>query len=182
MGELRSSIRGHDINQEEKSTEESILYTIESNFNIYNSFYALVDKYPRLYNYKYGESLIVSPIRMWIPRALWSNKPRLDTSVDVLFNELLKVEAERRALAFPIFYEYYLDFGIIGIICMPLLLGFLCKKSIQLYNNNSIIGIISYAIFCGFLIQYINRSYSAQLGTLFVFLYAPMLFYKNKLK
>lgn len=144
--------------------------------------YALADKCPKYCDHTYGEVLFVAPIRIWIPRAVWKDKPKLDTSVNVLFTKILGSEAQKRALAFPIFYEFYLDFGSFGVIFMSIFLGFICKKSIGLYNKNSITAIIAYAILCGFWIQYINRSYTAMLCTLFVFLYAPLFIYKKYLK
>lgn len=50
---------------------------------------------------------------------------------------------------------------------------------LKLYYGKSLYGVIKYALFCGFLIQLINRGYMAQLVTLIVILYLPLLLYRK---
>ena len=119
---------------------------------------------------------------MWIPRFIWPNKPagtEFPAGI-ALLNSC--PSALKEAMSFPNIYEYYIDFGPIGVIIISFIIGVICKKMVKLYNSEHIYNVICYALFLGFLIQFINRGYIAQLITLFVFLYAPLLFYKKELK
>ncbi|MCS2583383.1 O-antigen polysaccharide polymerase Wzy [Bacteroides sp. BFG-551] len=130
-------------------------------------------------DYFYGQACFVYPFVMWIPRTVWQNKPvGTDFPAGVA---LLKScpSALKEAMSFPNIYEYYIDFGPIGVVVITFFIGVFCKKMIRLYNSNSIYDVICYALFVGFLIQFINRGYIAQLITLLVFLYMPLFFYKN---
>jgi oligosaccharide repeat unit polymerase len=85
-------------------------------------------------------------------------------------------------MSIPNIGEYYLDFGILGVVLLSFFIGLICKKMIKFYYSASLYDIIIYAIFCGYLIQFINRGNVAQLITLFVFLYWPLLLYKKEFK
>lgn len=180
MGEIRSYIRNGEVFSNSEEGDDPLTNTLETNFNIYNAFYALVDECPKKVDHTYGEASIVTPITMWIPRTIWAEKNN-NKSVAVLV-KILGAHAVSRGLAFPVFYEYYLDFGLIGIIFFSFLLGKYSKKSIAYYNSNSLFKILFFAILCGFWIQYINRSYMGMLCTLFGFLFAPMLYFKKYIK
>lgn len=178
-GAVRNSIRSGQKADFEGFNTENISYTLESNFNIYQTYYGVVGTYPDKADYFYGQACFVYPFIMWIPRSIWPSKP-YGTEYPA-GKALLKScpSALKEAMSFPNIYEYYIDFGVFGVIIISFLIGKICRRMIDFYNSKSIFKVICYALFVGFLIQFINRGYIAQLITLFVFLYLPLLLYKR---
>jgi hypothetical protein len=184
MGSVRNNIRSGQSANFEGVNKDNIAYTLQSNFDIYKTFYGIVDKYPSQYDFWYGEAVFVSPIIMWVPRFIWPSKPKgseypLTISMQ---NALGKDVIEKAAMSSPNLTEYYLDFGWLGIIICSFALGIISKKMMINYYSQNIYDIIIYALFCGFLIQLINRGYLAQLITLLGFLYLPLFFIKKYFK
>ena len=137
--------------------------TLESNFNIYQTYYGVVGTYPEKEDYFYGQACFVYPfVVMWIPRYIWPDKPKgtgFPAGVALLKS---CPSAIREARSFPNIYEYYIDFGPLGVIVFSFFIGVICRKMLDFYNSCSIYKIICYAIFIGFMIQFINRGYIAQ--------------------
>lgn len=182
LGSVRNNIRNGQTTEFEGFTTENITHTLERNFNIYQTYYGVIGTYPEQADYFYGQACFVYPFIMWIPRSIWHEKP-YGTEFPA-GKALLKScpSALKQAMSFPNIYEYYIDFGPIGVMVFSFIIGIICKKMIQLYNSNSVFKIVCYALFVGFLIQFINRGYIAQLITLFAFLYAPLILYRKFFK
>lgn len=179
-GSVRNSVRNGQKTDFEGFTTENISQTLESNFNIYQTYYGVVGTYPDKEDYFYGQACFVYPFIMWIPRSLWPGKP-YGTEFPA-GKALLRScpSALKEAMSFPNIYEYYIDFGALGVIIFSFFIGKVCRRMLDYYYSNSVYKIICYALFVGFLIQFINRGYIAQLITLFVFLYLPLLLYKKQ--
>lgn len=172
----RTSVRGIDT--------DDYLYTLESNFDIYKTYYGVVNVYPDKYGLYWGEATIISPLIMWIPRFAWADKPTLaeyPTMISIM-NGAGEDSIKRHQMATPNLTEYYIDFGVVGVILYSFLLGVISRRMLSLYYANSIYDIIQYALFCGFFVQLINRGYMAQLCTLFVVLYFPLFLYRRYYK
>ena len=180
-GMMRGAMRS-GANATLKSVEtENFVYTLESNFDIYKTYYGVVQTYPSKENFWYGQAVVASPVIMWIPRFIWPDKP-LGTEYPLTIGIMKSCgddSIKGAAMASPNITEYYLDFGVIGIIVYSFILGIVCRKMLRLYYGRSLYGVIKYALFCGFLIQLINRGYMAQLVTLIVILYLPLLLYRK---
>lgn len=184
MGAIRNSIRQGQSAEFDGINNDNITYTLQSNFDIYKTYYGIVDNYPTKYDYWYGEVIFVSPLIMWVPRFIWPSKPHGDaypTTISIK-NAVGKDSIEKAAMASPNLTEYYLDFGILGVIVFSFILGKISKIMMSLHYSNNIYDVIRYALFCGFLVQLINRGYIPQLMTLFVFLYIPLLLFRGKFK
>lgn len=181
-GAVRNGIRNGDKAEFEGFSTENISATLESNFNIYKTYYGVVNTYPQKEDYFYGQACFIYPIIMWVPRYIWPDKP-YGTEFPA-GKALLRScpSALKEAMSFPNIYEYYIDFGPLGVIVFSFLIGIICRRMIDFYNSKSVYRIINYALFIGFLIQFINRGYIAQLLTLFVFLFGPLLIYKRYFK
>lgn len=181
-GAVRNSVRSGEKAEFEGFNTENISHTLESNFNIYQTYYGVVGTYPDKADYFYGQACFVYPFIMWIPRSIWPSKP-YGTEFPA-GKALLKAcpSALKEAMSFPNIYEYYIDFGAFGVILFSFFIGRICRKMLDFYNSKSVFKIICYALFAGFLIQFINRGYIAQLITLFAFLYLPLLLYKKQFK
>lgn len=181
QGAIRNDIRSGNKADFEGFSMENIAYTLKSNFNIYQPFYAVADKYPSQYDFYYGQSCFVYPIIMWIPRFIWKDKPLGKdypncVATKKAINESAITDA---AFSYPNIFEYYIDFGTIGVLFISYILGCICKKMLRRYNSSSTYDIIIYAIFIGFLIQFINRGNLSQLMTLLFFLFIPIRFYRK---
>lgn len=181
---LRGSMRSGERTIINKVETDNYLHTLESNFDIYKTYYGIVNVYPNRYDFYLGQATFISPIVMWVPRFIWADKP-IPTeypTVKAIMNGAGEDSIRKHAMACPNLGEYYIDFGIIGVVLFSLILGIISRRMLHLYYSNSIYGIIKYAMFCGFLIQLINRGYMAQLSTLFVILYIPLLLYRKYYK
>lgn len=180
-GMVRGAMRSGESATVKKIDNDNFIYTLESNFDIYKTYYGVVQTYPSKEDFWYGQAVIASPVIMWIPRFVWPDKP-LGTEYPLTIGIMKSCgdDAIRgAAMASPNITEYYLDFGVLGVIFYSFILGVICKRMLKLYYSNSLYGVIQYALFCGFLIQLINRGYMAQLVTLIVILYLPLLFYRK---
>ena len=180
-GMMRGAMKSGDSATIKKLDSKDFTYTLESNFDIYKTYYGVVKTYPEKEDYWYGQAVFGSPIIMWIPRYVWPDKP-LGSEYPLTIG-IMKSCGENAirgaAMSSPNITEYYLDFGLIGIIIFSFILGVVCKYMLMLYYRKSLYGVIKYALFCGFLIQLINRGYMAQLVTLIVILYLPLLLYRR---
>lgn len=184
MGSVRNSIRSGSSAEFDGFSNDNIAFTLESNFNIYQPYYAIIDKYPSRYDYWYGQALFVYPVIMWVPRLVWPDKPRgAEYPLTISMKKAVGADVlDKAAMSAPNITEYYLDFGPLGIIFFSYILGLISKRLFQFYYEANVFNIIKYALFLGFLIQLINRGYIAQLLTLLIFLYVPLLFYKRYFK
>lgn len=180
-GMMRGAMRSGESAKVEKIENDNFIYTLESNFDIYKTYYGVVRTYPSKEDFWYGQAVVASPIIMWIPRFIWADKP-LGNEYPLTIGIMKSCGDDAimgAAMASPNITEYYLDFGFLGVIFYSFILGVICKRMLRLYYSKSLYGVIKYALFCGFLIQLINRGYMAQLVTLIVILYLPLLFYRN---
>ena len=184
LGSVRSNIRRGEKANFDGFSIQNIGFTLESNFNIYQSFYAIVDNYPQNYNHTYGQATLVYPVIMWIPRFIWPEKPLgKDYPISqATINSINSFAIEDAGFATPNIGEYYLDFGIPGVIIFFFVIGYASKYMLWFYYSDSFFDLIIYAVFCGFLIQFINRGYIAQSLTLSVFLFGPLLLYRKYYK
>lgn len=180
-GMMRGAMRSGENATVQKVETDNFIYTLESNFDIYKTYYGVVQTYPSKEDFWYGQAIIASPIIMWIPRFIWPDKP-LGTEYPLTIGIMKSCGDDAikgAAMSSPNITEYYLDFGVFGIIIYSFILGVVCRRMLKLYYGKSLYGVIKYALFCGFLIQLINRGYMAQLVTLIVILYLPLLLYRK---
>lgn len=81
-----------------------------------------------------------------------SFQPSNNTTVSVLQNDIINIGSDRRwNYAYTCCMYYFYDFGIVGVIVMPLLLGFLVRRFIlRLYKTTTIyeIAIFTFICFC----------------------------------
>lgn len=186
LGNVRDSMRVGEKQNFNGFNESNIAYTLESNFNIYQTYYGVIDKYfhdtSDEFHFYYGRITIIDPISIWIPRLLWPEKPTTAPLGESMAKCISPDVIYKVMMSSPNLTEYYLDFGIIGIIFFSYLIGFISKKMLSFYNSDSVLKIIFYSLYCGFMIQVINRGYTAMLGTLFVFLIIPLFTYKKYFK
>lgn len=117
-GMMRGAMRAGENATVQKVETDNFIYTLESNFDIYKTYYGVVQTYPSKEDFWYGQAVVASPIIMWIPRFVWPDKP-LGTEYPLTIGIMKSCgneSIEGAAMASPNITEYYLDFGVIGII------------------------------------------------------------------
>lgn len=98
----------------------TILAPFDTELNIYRTFYSLVNRYPSIYPYIYGQSFLYTFI-LFIPRILWKAKPK-NPFLDIIENAL-NVSARTAGTSLANIGEFYANFGIIGVVVGMFLLG-----------------------------------------------------------
>ena len=168
------SITGNPFNA------ENIIYSLKSNFDIYQPFYGLVEKYPSEYPHTLGGSMVKDTLAMWIPRAIWSGKPTGEeqTMTIALMNSVSEFAIKGAAMAWPNIAEFYMEFGIIGVCILMYLFGRIASVSVKWYHSNNYKDVLKYAILMPTFLQLVIRGYTPSNVTMLVFLFIPLLGFK----
>ena len=156
---------------------ENITYALESNFDIYKPFYGIVSKYPSEFSYTYGRALIGETITMFVPRAIWPNKPLAENSsvLMAIRRSVSDFAVLNAGMAVPNIAEFYIDFGIIGCIILMFIFGYIAKYITKYYfvPNNNIHYIILYSVIMPTFMQLVIRGYMPSNFYLVLFLIMP---------
>ena len=134
---------------------------METNFNLYQPFYAIAIKYPSEHMYSFGKAIFWDTLVTIIPRAIWPNKPlawnnSLNTAMRVSTQDFV---VTKYGMAVPSLGEYYVDFGFIGTILMCFLMGIVLKNQTRFYRkaNNDLCDLIRYSVTFGVLFVLVMR-------------------------
>lgn len=182
MGYSRNSIRsGADINWAGFNLEE-IYENIFGNFRIYHTYYGVVKAVPKMTPHMYGSQMIIYTIVMFIPRALWRNKPYPNGGEAIRLG--VSEYAAAAGQAYPGLGEYYYEFGILGVIFFMWLLGYWMRKIKNKYilNKTDDFGLIKYSIIVPTTLQLLIRGYTPSNFYLIIFLIMPIAIIKRMTK
>lgn len=171
MSSNRKSVRSGE-NIEYKIEVTDILGMLSTNFDIYKPYYGLVEDCPEKYQHTMGKGIFVESIQSLIPRVIWKEK-KTDTYMQ---EAMLKTTGQgpiSAAMSWPNIAEYYMDFGILGIILLSYFFGVLLSKSINLYNGSKVDNIILYALLFPTFFQLIIRGYTPINFIMYVCLLLP---------
>jgi len=174
IGFARGNLReGTTVNWNSFNSNE-IWYAISGNFEIYKTFYKMVEVIPRSFDYTLGSQMAYTFI-LFIPRIIWDGKP--DTPLREVLESLLGEYSVRAGTAWPNVGEFYSEFGLIGIIFFMFVFGYLCKKSINLINlkNLNIHRLVAFSIFIPTLVQIVIRGYMPTNFWILVFFVIPII-------
>lgn len=139
LGSARYGLRNGQRTKINLLDTNSILFALESNFNLYQPFYAIVKTIPAKFGYSWGKGMIFDTLITFVPRAIWPQKPlardfalleaiRLSTSDTVI---------DGAAMAVPSIAEFYVDFGIIGSIILCFFAGKILQECTKLYKRST---------------------------------------------
>lgn len=176
VGAIRDSIRtGNDIKINQLNLQD-IWINFAYNLNIYQTVYAMVVNIPKYHNYIYGYTYYLAIVQP-IPRGLWPNKPAgiPDVESAIFAGNPRPFESGQ---AYPIIGDFYINFGLIGIIILMFLFGLSLKilwKYLEIYKNNNWVKII-FSLSSGYLIQLVSRGWPPQILTELFFLIFPIIF------
>ena len=183
LGFMRDNLRTGNSTDWSSFGVDNIMYALESNFDIYKTFYGIVSHYPSDYSYTFGKAMFIETIAMFIPRVFWPNKPlAINASIALAVRRSVSEFAiVNAAMATPNIGEYYVDFGIIGCIIFMFLFGKLSKWTTRFYyySNNRIENIVLYSIMMPTFMQLVIRGYTPTNFYLVIFLLWPFIIIKN---
>lgn len=173
LGDTRRSI-DHGTQKELDLSATRLAYVLQSNFDIYQIHYSVVEHYPDKYDFDYGGHMFGDTFTFWIPRFLWPDKPKVGEQVaGKMIRNTVGDAGVKAAMAWPNLTEYYCDFGTIGVFTIMLLLGILTRKSLKYYYGQNFFNLILYAIFVPLIFQIITRGYTPQNTGLIIFILLP---------
>lgn len=177
VGFMRVGIRhGTGINWSEFNIED-ILAVFDSDLTIYKPFYAIVENYPKNYQFYYGYEMILATLTMFIPRFIWPNKP-ITISATVITN-IINLQASLNAQAYPSIASVYLEFGAIGCIVVMFIIGMICSALKKMYLEGDEFSLVLYAVILPAILQLLIRNHIPSLVYFIIFLCIPNIFIKK---
>ena len=159
IGYMRSDLRsGNDIDWSNLNID-TVWFSLESNFNIYQPVYGIVEKYPKEYPYTFGKSMFLETITMFVPRMIWSDKPlAINSTTSLAIRRGISDDAILKAyMAMPNLGEYYVEFGILGCIILMFVFGRIYKWTIKLMYSKSYHDLALYSILLPMALQLVTR-------------------------
>lgn len=165
LGAARGSLRnGVSVDSQLFSFEKiiyNVFYALETNFNLYQPFYAIAIKYPSEYMYTFGKAIFIDTIVTVIPRAIWPGKPlAFDNALNLAIRRSTDdIVVKAYAMAVPSIGEIYVDFGMIGTTIICGWLGSISRRIANLYQkrNKDFIDLVNYGVFFGVLFVLVMR-------------------------
>lgn len=174
MGTNRKNVKqGAAVEYELTATD--FINMLSTNFDIYKPYYGLVANCPEKFEHTMGRGMILEPIKSLIPRAIWKNKDTGTCMSEAVLNTTGEGPS-RAAMSWPHIAEYYMDFGVWGIVILSYLFGFLLSTSINLYNSQRVENIILYSLLFPTFFQLVIRGYTPINFIMYVCLLFPYIF------
>ena len=138
-------------------------------------FYSILNVVPEHFGFLYGSQMILYSLILLIPRAIWPGKP-LPQIYDIV-GATYGNQAVINGVAYPNLGEYYVEFGVVGIIVCMFILGLFCRYARNLYvkRQGLSLSLVLYSLVYGALFQIIIRGYMPQNFTMMLFLLAPVI-------
>lgn len=143
------------------------------NFRIYKTYYGIIKAVPQMTDYLYGKQMIIYTAIMFIPRAIWHEKPgNPGTEAQLL---ALGEAAVVGGSAYPCLGEFYYECGIIGVVFWMAILGNWLSNVQQRYRYSAKtpIDFMVYSTILGLILQLIIRGYTPSNFWMIVFCMLP---------
>lgn len=138
-------------------------------------FYSILRVVPERHGFLYGSQMILYSFVLLIPRAIWPEKPM--PQVYSIVSTTYGNQAVLNGVAYPNLGEYYVEFGVIGVVVCMFVLGLLCRYARNLYikRRGLSLSLVFYSLIYGALFQIVIRGYMPQNFTMMMFLLAPVI-------
>lgn len=171
----RSYGRGLKVDTEQSVSGEDLLERGLGESSIFMTTSLLVAKTSLTDDY-IGFDPIVQAIVMPIPRVLWPEKPSGDYLVKIRDLYSAAQDIAGAGAAILNYGEYYLMFGMPGLIIGCILLGIILKLVWRwfLLRRNNPLAIVAYAVFFSYIFVIISRGYLPQVFMLFMLTVFPL--------
>lgn len=164
------------------STLDDLFGPFYAEIDDFKVFYSILGVVPERHGFLCGSQMILYSLVLLVPRAIWPGKP-LPQVYDIV-NVTYGNQAVLNGVAYPNLGEYYVEFGVIGIIVCMFVLGLLCRYARNLYvkRQGLSLSLVFYSLIYGALFQIIIRGYMPQNFTMMLFLLTPvgLIAYINK--
>lgn len=143
------------------------------NVEIFYSYYRILDIIPEFYPHTLGKGYLYT-FTILIPRALWPGKPYSPIR-DILilaFGE----QGMMSGPAYPNVGEFYIEFGVAGILIGMYLFGCFARWTHSLYKSKQkgMFSIITYSMLFPFFLQIVCRGYFPQIFLEALFTFGPV--------
>lgn len=182
VGSNRKTVKGGG-EESMTFTSEDVVNTMVTNFDIYKPYYGLVANCPEYYDYSYGKGIFYDTFIALIPRFVWKNKPEEEEmSMSAAIKNTTGEGPIRAAMSWPCIAEFYMDFGVLGVLLFSFLYGRIMKKSIRLLNSGNIFDVMTYGVLLPTFFQLIIRGYTPINFIMYICLFLPYFIIKPKLK
>lgn len=179
MGFYRGAVRsGQSVAWNEFSWDD-INEAIFGNFRIYKTYYGIIKAVPSMTPFMYGKQMILYTFVMFIPRALWPEKPIPEGGTAIQLG--ITKYAALAGTAYPGIGEFYYEFNVFGVIVFMFLFGLWMKalKEKYMLNNKDNFGLMLYSIMVPATLQLIIRGYTPSNFYLIIFLTFPLVIIKK---
>lgn len=164
------------------STLDDLFGPFYAEIDDFKVFYSILGVVPERHGFLCGSQMILYSLVLLVPRAIWPGKPM--PQVYDIVNVTYGNQAVLNGVAYPNLGEYYVEFGVIGIIVCMFVLGLLCRYARNLYvkRQGLSLALVFYSLIYGALFQIIIRGYMPQNFTMMLFLLTPvaLIAYINK--
>lgn len=131
---------------------------IIENFSIVKTYYGIVENIPAHMGYTFGQQMILYTLIMFIPRAIWPQKPQ--PILRKVISTSVSPYAAVAGTAYPYIGEFYHEFGIMGVIVFCYLIGKICGNLKSKMMKNDIHSNVLYATMLPLLFQVLIRGYT----------------------
>ena len=172
------------INYFNKTDDASLFLKSIDTFHTYEMYLFVIRDFPEKFEFIYGVSLL-KPLFSFIPRAVWEKKP------ENLTNSLPKLyygnsRGYNYSSGMTIIGEFYINFGIIGVLFLNYLFGYISGYFVKFFYSNQsdfkrIIGLSYLAIFPSLMRGGINTTVILFAVSVF-FIFIILLILKNIVK
>lgn len=133
---------------------EILMSPFDSDLTTYTSFYGMTQSFPSAHPYMCGKTFMYVFV-LFIPRAIWKTKP--DNPVRYMIECSLGSFAKSNGRAVPNIGEMYANFGIIGIILLMFLFGYIVSQLKQFYEKPTENRLVIYSLLYPLMFQWVAR-------------------------
>jgi hypothetical protein len=117
---------------------DASLFAFLKRITIVTSIAAVVSDTGRWVDYRYGETLILAPIGLLIPRFLWPDKPNISIGQEFGETFRLKGDMDRETyIAASMVGDFYWNFSVAGVVVGMWILGMCARWYYQRYGAGS---------------------------------------------
>lgn len=140
----------------------------------FKAYYVLFDVVPEKHGFLLGSEMIVYSLVFLIPRAIFPGKP--EPVVHDIVALGLGDQAAINGVAYPAIGEYYIEFGLFGVVVCMAIFGAVCRHLKQCYlaNENKSLALMAYSVIYPSLMTFVIRGYFPQVFSMALFLLLPI--------
>lgn len=157
------------------STLDDLFSPFYAEIDDFKVFYSILGVVPERHGFLYGSQMILYSLVLLIPRAVWPGKPT--PQIYDIVSATYGNQAVINGVAYPNLGEYYVEFGIVGVVVCMFILGLLCRYARNLYikRQGLSLSLVLYSLIYGALFQIVIRGYMPQNFTMMLFLLVPVI-------